>query len=232
MIRTSGKYRLAGTWRQVLWLPLLVAAAISVVVASELGVTTQVLEKVSGRYGSEARARLVAWENLVKAYRDASESEKLHAVNDFFNDNILFVDDIQHWGVEDYWATPIEFLATGAGDCEDYSIAKFFTLRALGVSESKLRITYVKARLSYGVQAHMVLTYFTRPSAIPLVLDNLNSLISPATDRRDLTPVYNFNAGGLYLASASGSGQRVGGASRLSMWSDLQQRMRAGAWGG
>lgn len=214
------------------WLLLLALGVFTGVVASELGVTTEILGKVSGRYGDDARARLVAWENLVKAYRDASEQEKLAAVNDFFNDNILFVDDIQHWGTEDYWATPIEFLATGAGDCEDYSIAKFFTLRALGVPESKLRITYVKARLSYGVQAHMVLTYFPRPSAIPLVLDNLNTLIKRATDRRDLTPVYNFNAGGLYLASASGGGQRVGGASRLSMWSDLQQRMRNGAWGG
>ncbi len=217
-------------------LPCLAALALSLAVgvafAARLGVTDTIIAKVSERFGVEASERLRAWERLVGAYGGVPEDQKLSVVNDFFNDIIVFVDDIHHWGVEDYWATPIEFLATGGGDCEDYSIAKFFTLQALGVSEDKLRITYVKARLSYGEQAHMVLTYFEKPSSIPLVLDNLNTLIKPATQRRDLKPVYNFNAGGLYLAKAGGSGQRVGGASRLSAWSDLQQRMRAGAWGG
>ena len=82
-----------------------------------------------------------------------------------------FINDQALWEQKDYWATPIETLSIGGGDCEDYAIAKYFTLKQLGVDESKLRLTYVKAiELN---QAHMVLTYFENKRAVPLVLDNL-----------------------------------------------------------
>jgi predicted transglutaminase-like cysteine proteinase len=93
----------------------------------------------------------------------------------------------------------------------------------LGVDESKLRLTYVKA-VEIG-QAHMVLTYFETKRSIPLVLDNLIIEIKPANQRRDLVPVYSFNGDGLWLAKSRGEGQRVGNASRLSLWEDLNLRM-------
>lgn len=132
--------------------------------------------------------------------------------------------DQQHWGKLDYWATPIEFLATDGGDCEDYVIAKYFTLRAVGVPESKLYLTYVKAiRLN---QAHMVLTYFKKATSIPLVLDNINPRILPATQRRDLIPIYSFNGEGLWLAKQRGKGKAVsGGEKQLKQWNDLLKRM-------
>jgi predicted transglutaminase-like cysteine proteinase len=96
----------------------------------------------------------------------------------------------------------------------------------LGIPEEKLRITYVKAvELN---QAHMVLTYFENRRAIPLVLDNLIIEIKPANLRRDLAPVYSFNGSGLWLAKARGDGQRVGNASRLSLWEDLTLRVKNG----
>jgi len=144
-------------------------------------------------------------------------------VNDFFNANVQFISDLALWGKEDYWATPIEMLSVGAGDCEDYSIAKYFTLKQLGVDEAKLRLTYVKA-VEIG-QAHMVLTYFENKRSVPLVLDNLITDIKPATQRKDLVPVYSFNGTGLWLAKARGEGQRVGDSSRLSLWEDLEKRM-------
>ncbi len=213
-------------------LALLLAAAALLGRAADLGVTQAILAAVENRFGAPSRKRLQEWERLVDANRGKSEMEKVRIVNDFFNNSIIFVDDINLWKVKDYWATPIEFLARGAGDCEDYSIAKYYTLRAMGVPEDKLRITYVKARLSYGEQAHMVLTYSPEARRPPLVLDNLNFDILPATQRHDLKPVYNFNGAGLWLASSGGSGKRVGGAGRLSMWNDLQSRLQAGAWGG
>ena len=101
-----------------------------------------------------------------------------------------FVSDDQHWGRADYWATPVEFLATGAGDCEDFSLAKYFTLKALGVPLERMRLTYAKAvKLN---QAHMVVAYFATPDAEPLILDNLISDIKPASQRTDLVPVYSF----------------------------------------
>ena len=96
------------------------------------------------------------------------------------------------------------------------------TLRRLGVPSDKLRITYVKA-LKYK-QAHMVLTYYATPTADPLVLDNLIPEIRPASQRRDLLPVYAFNAEGLYLPGSVG---KKSDSKKLSRWQDLLKKMRA-----
>ncbi len=207
------------TFLLIWWLPF------SVPLLAELLISEALLQRIENEYDSEARQRVEAWQILMQENQDLSEREKLAVVNDFFNSNVLFVDDILLWDKEDYWATPIEMLSLGAGDCEDYSIAKYFTLKQLGVDEDKLRITYVKA-IDLN-QAHMVLTYFENKRAIPLVLDNLINEIQPASRRQDLTPVYSFNGTGLWLAKSRGEGQRVGDASRLSLWEDLAARMRA-----
>jgi len=210
--------------------PIILAAMLawllpfSVPLLAELLISEALLQKIENEYDVEARVRVEDWQALMQQGNDLTELEKLALVNDFFNANVMFVDDIFLWGKEDYWATPIEMLSIGAGDCEDYSIAKYFTLKQLGVDEDKLRITYVKAvNLD---QAHMVLTYFENKRAIPLVLDNLISEIRPANRRQDLVPVYSFNGAGLWLAKSRGEGQRVGDASRLSLWEDLAARMR------
>lgn len=190
-----------------------------------LEVSDALLARVEQKYGTEARGRVETWRTLLQTAQTLPEMEKLRAVNNFFNRYIEFVDDIFHWHQEDYWATPIESLGTGGGDCEDFAIAKYFTLLALGVAEDKLRMTYVKA-LQLN-QAHMVLTYFATPRAVPLVLDNLIPDIKPASQRNDLLPVYSFNGTGLWIAKARGEGKRVGGAERLSLWQALQARMQA-----
>lgn len=171
-----------------------------------------------------AQQRIDQWAILVNNPPQESIKEKLNRVNQFFNQRMLFRDDKLVWGKEDYWATPIEFLRKGEGDCEDYALAKYFTLREIGVPASQLRITYVKAiKLN---QAHMVVTWYATPDAIPLVLDNLNTAILPATQRPDLLPVYAFNGEGLWLPGAGGN-KRVGDSKRLSRWQDLLTRMRA-----
>ena len=183
-----------------------------------------ILSNAESRYGNlgAARQRIQAWEALIKSSDQLTEQDKLSEVNRFFNRQIRFVDDIRLWNVNDYWATPIEMLIKGAGDCEDYSIAKYFTLRRLGIPSDKLRITYVKA-LNYN-QAHMVLTYYASPSAEPLVLDNLINQIKPASQRKDLLPVYAFNAEGLYLP---GSSSKKSDTKKLSRWQDILKKMRA-----
>lgn len=183
-----------------------------------------ILGNAESRYGNlgTAKQRIQAWEALIKSSDQLTEQDKLSEVNRFFNRQIRFVDDIRLWNVNDYWATPIEMLIKGAGDCEDYSIAKYFTLRRLGIPSDKLRITYVKA-LNYN-QAHMVLTYYASPSAEPLVLDNLINQIKPASQRKDLLPVYAFNAEGLYLP---GSSSKKSDTKKLSRWQDILKKMRA-----
>ncbi|MGY4532744.1 putative transglutaminase-like cysteine proteinase [Pseudomonas sp. TE3786] len=183
-----------------------------------------ILKTAESRYGNlgEAKERILSWSDLINSSDALPENEKLSVVNKFFNRELRFVDDARNWRQEDYWATPLEALVKGAGDCEDYSIAKYFTLRRLGIPSEKLRITYVKA-LNYN-QAHMVLTYYSSPTAQPLVLDNLIGDIRPASQRKDLLPVYSFNAEGLYLPGSTG---KRSDTKKLSRWQDLLKKMKA-----
>lgn len=189
---------------------------------SLITINQEQLAEIGIKYGDFSKRRIQTWLELMKSNKNRTEREKLELVNDFFN-QFEFVDDRQHWGKDDYWASPIEMLATRGGDCEDFSIAKYFTLRELGVKERRMHLTYVKSlRLN---QAHMVLTYYPSPGDIPLVLDNLIPEIKSANQRPDLLPVYSFNGDGLWLASRRGEGKRVGNASRIGLWRDLIRRM-------
>jgi predicted transglutaminase-like cysteine proteinase len=180
-------------------------------------------EQLYGPLG-DGRGRIIAWREMLESSRSLSDADKLQAVNQFFNRVVAWRDDMVVWHVADYWATPIEALMKGAGDCEDYAIAKYVSLRELGFADDKLRITYVKAlRLN---QAHMVLAYYATPTATPLVLDNIINDIVPAPERRDLLPVYSFNGGGLWLPGRPGN-EKVGDSKRLSRWQDLLGKMRA-----
>ena len=211
--------------RQTMFISVVMAGlTLSLPLIAELNISQTLLAKIEAQYNRFARQRIESWQTLVAENKNLTDLEKLDVVNNFFNTNLLFMNDINLWQKEDYWATPIEALSIGAGDCEDYSIAKYFTLKELGVDEERLRITYVKAvELD---QAHMVLTYFESKRSIPLVLDNIDTEIKLATNRKDLVPVYSFNGAGLWLAKSRGTGKRVGNASRLSLWEELGNRMQ------
>lgn len=172
----------------------------------------------------EGQQRINDWQYLLASQKQIGESEQLNVVNRFFNKQLRYVEDIDLWHEVDYWETPIEALWKGAGDCEDYAIAKYFSLRHLGVASEKLRITYVKALTQN--RAHMVLTYYSSPEAEPLVLDSLIDAIKPASQRKDLLPVYSFNAEGLWLPGAKGN-KKVGDTKRLSRWQDVLKKMQA-----
>lgn len=180
---------------------------------------TSTLEK---KYGERASMRARAWFKVLSEASTASEKEKLLKVNNFFN-LFHFVDDSKLWGESNYWATPMEFIGANGGDCEDFSIAKYFTLLQLGVQEDKMRITMVKATTVN--QYHMVLAYYETPSSIPLVLDNLDHAIKPATQRKDLLPVYSFNGKQLWLNKEQGRGVLAGSSTRLEKWNDLNHRL-------
>ncbi|MBT5228963.1 MAG: sulfate adenylyltransferase [Methylococcales bacterium] len=198
---------------------LLLAGASSVIWADQFSALYAYVKK---NYGTAAEDRVKEWKALVQANQNLSEQEKLIVVNDFFN-AVPFVSDQKHWSKKDYWATPVELLGTDGGDCEDYSVAKYFTLRELGIPIEKMSLTYVKA-LELN-QAHMVLTYYSKKGAEPLILDNLKPDIRKASLRKDLKPVYTFNGDSLWLAKARGRGQLVGKSSRLKLWVDLVRRI-------
>ncbi len=214
-------------WQSIFqtWAQRLIASLCALLICTQsvvaLELTPHLLDQVQARFGQETRDRFEHWQQLLNSPQTLPEDRKLLLVNSFFN-QIKYMNDIDHWQVEDYWATPFELLTSGGGDCEDYSIAKYFTLRQMGVPEEKLRITYVKAlKLN---QAHMVLAYYPTPDAEPLILDNLANQILPASQRQDLYPVYSFNGDGLWLSKQRGTGKRVGDANKLNQWSLMNER--------
>ena len=229
---TGGWMAGAGIGRRASWVfrwarVLLLAVSLAALAQELVVITDAQIAKLAQSFGPIAKTRLTAWREILTQpkYKQLPERQKLETVNNFMNQT-PFLSDIQHWGKTDYWATPVEFLSTNGGDCEDYSIAKYFTLRAIGVSDEKLRITYVKEIVQYN-EAHMVLAYFPNEDAEPLVLDNINRSILPASARTDLIPVYSFNGSGLWLAKEqAGRQQSVGSSDRIGHWKDLQSRLR------
>ena len=182
-------------------------------------------ETIAARYGPRAQQLYREWTDVMRTASGASEAEQLKLVNQFLNRRIQFRDDMEIWGKSDYWATPLEMFSKGAGDCEDYSIAKYLSLRALNIPVDKLRLVYVKARIggaqSNVTQAHMVVAYYPAPDAEPLILDNLLTTILPASERPDLIPVFSFNASSVWIGNTVRSG-----AERLTRWQDLLTRAR------
>lgn len=182
------------------------------------------LQHLKTKVSAVAFQRLAAWRSLIDENKNKSERLQLHIVNKFFNRLHFENDEEQFIGQIDYWQTPIEFLTNGAGDCEDYAIAKYFTLLALGVKDKKLRITYVK--LKKENQAHMVLAYYPTVSSVPLVLDNRRPDIKKANMLTNLSPIYSFNGKGLWWSKLRGEDKRLGKSNRLNKWRELIIRMK------
>jgi len=205
-----------------------VAALCALALLSAANSTLDRLEATArSRYGEQVANQIRQWRGAIDAVQSQPEAEQLRQVNRFFNRQIRFSDDIQIWGTNDYWATPLETFAKGAGDCEDFVIAKYLTLRLLGIPDSKLRLIYVRAKIggpnSSLTQAHMVLGFYDTPTAQPLVLDNLIGDIQPASRRSDLSPIFSFNSSGLWVQGASRPS--ASSTERLSRWRDLVARL-------
>ncbi|WP_254693672.1 transglutaminase-like cysteine peptidase [Shewanella sp. MEBiC00475] len=188
--------------------------------------TRDFFTQVEQRYGSERIEDFSDWRDTINKGITLSDYDRLNLANQFANRRIRFVSDSDHWHKSDYWATPLESLGTKGGDCEDFAIFKYFTLKAMGVDESKMRLMYVRALLIN--EPHMVLIYFEDPRAMPLVLDNLKTKILPADQRRDLKPVYSFNGQGLWLAKAQGLSSNKPTSSGTKSWTDLVNRIENG----
>ena len=177
------------------------------------------------RYGADGVAALNEWLALLQAQAGKPRQAQLAAVNAFWNRIVMGSEDSIVWTQQDYWATPLESLGKRAGDCEDYVIGKYFSLLHLGAPGEQLRFIYVRARIggagSTQSVAHMVLGHYETPQSEPLVLDNMINEILPARERPDLSPVFSFNAQGIYVP-----GKQPTPAERISRWPDLLARMQ------
>ena len=182
------------------------------------------------RWGIASMPKFNAWRALITSGAGTTDLERLKKVNEFINRAVAFEDDVQAWGQADHWATPLETIGRSAGDCEDYVIAKYFSLLEVGMAPEKLRLIYVRAKTGTSdnalIQAHMVLAYYAQPEAEPLVLDNLIGDIRSASRRPDLVPVFSFNRDGVFIGISGKEVSPAAGTGQLSRWADLLKRAR------
>lgn len=215
--KVSRSPRVLALW---LWLCLLMPAHVGLAWDAER------VQAAASRHGENALTGVRLLRQVVAPLQGQSELVQVSAINEFYNRRILFREDMDNWGQTDYWTSPLELLQRGAGDCEDYAIAKYFTLTSMGVPHKKLRMVYVRAVMGGPggpSVAHMVLAYYPTPDAEPLVMDNLITDVRPAGRRPDLTPVFSFNAEGLW--EGVGAVNVAGNPSeRLSRWRDILRR--------
>ncbi|WP_191603728.1 transglutaminase-like cysteine peptidase [Marinomonas algicola] len=184
-------------------------------------ITQKEIDTAGNKYGVLATRRMQALLTLIEENSRRPERLKVNLVNDFFS-KVTYMEDSRVWGATDFWATPAELLAKDKGDAEDFAIAKYFTLIAMGVDEKKLYFSYVTAtRIK---RSHMVLTYFRSPSSEPLVLDSLTDRVLKASARSDLIPIYSFNAKDLRDSSQISSKEGFG--SSMHQWGQMVNRMK------
>jgi len=212
--------------------------------ASGIEYSPELLRYIGDRWGDKGQKNVLNWNQFILAQQSLPrlhssklqiEHDELIADNLFWN-RIPYFTDKAHWGIDDYWATPIETLGSNGGDCEDYSIGKYFTLKSLGIPIQKLRIVYVRARTRN--EPHMVLAYYPEPDADPFILENLTNQILPASKRTDLDPIFSFNDDDLWsegqnIASSLNDEGRwsedtqfiSGKSSQIRLWRDLLAKM-------
>jgi len=133
------------------------------------------------------RCHMAEWLAFLDGLRDKPLDRQLARVNDYANER-PYIFDIDNYGVEDYWAIPREFLPIG-GDCEDFAITKFFSLRWLGYAAEKMRIVVVQDT-NLRVP-HAVLSVESEETV--LILDNQVDAVLPAGEILHYTPVYSIN---------------------------------------
>lgn len=143
-------------------------------------------EYIKNKYGTNALKRVQLWNKMIESSQNESTLNKIKNVNDFFN-KFAYKEDLVHWKKKDYWATPLEFMATGAGDSEDYALAKYYSLLKLGIPKQNLKISYVEYKGSKPFKInHVVLNYFHNLNSEAIVLDNIEEKLKLTSKRPDL----------------------------------------------
>jgi predicted transglutaminase-like cysteine proteinase len=132
------------------------------------------------------------WRAMMQLARSLDQRARVELVNEFFN-RFSYRSDAEQYGVSDHWATPVEFMARGAGDCEDYAIAKYFSLKLLGFSDQDMRVVAGFDRVARI--GHAVLTVDL--DGTRYVLDNRSNELFPES-RYDFQPILSMNEAGVW----------------------------------
>lgn len=126
-------------------------SSLSLFANDDFSISNITIEKIGLKYGKKAKKRVQLWNQTMNSVKSKNIFYKLKEINDFWN-KIQYRKDSKVWQKKDYWASPFEFLAVGAGDSEDYAIAKYISLLNLGISDKKLKIIYIKTQQKKNMQ--------------------------------------------------------------------------------
>lgn len=147
------------------------------------------LAEVRASHGAPAVARFEAWATLINSSQGATEREKVDLVNEFFNAQVVYTPEPSRSGSADYWQSPLESLTLGTGDCEDYAMAKFLSLRMLGLPADRLEVAFVR-HATAGMHAVALLR---DDAGTPWVLDNMQFDALRSAGRPELSPLLSVN---------------------------------------
>ncbi|MEA1989648.1 MAG: transglutaminase-like cysteine peptidase [Pseudomonadota bacterium] len=178
---------------------------------------------VLGDFGQPGADSVLRWQKMLEDLSVLPNLEKVERINAFFTQTLDYEMDKSVYGKNDYWASLGETLAKSKGDCEDFAIAKYVSLRLAGISDSNLRLMYVKTKTGHSkdsiFESHVVLAYYVEQNVEPYILDSLISEVKSASQRTDLKLIYSFNKEGLWL----GEQQKYYSNSqeRLSSWNHV-----------
>ncbi len=206
---------------------LVLSMLVGVASGSSAGINQSRLDGLAlERYGYGGQDRMRTFFKAITVASPQSDLSKVMVINAYVNRVVAYGTDAEVFGMEDYWATPLESVGGGRGDCEDFAIAKYVLLKQLGINDQNLRIQYVLYQETYRTQvAHMVLIYYPELGDEPYVLDNIDGRVKKASERLDLSPVYSFNATGIWAGASNTS---VGSSTaKLSKWRDVIVRMKS-----
>jgi predicted transglutaminase-like cysteine proteinase len=141
------------------------------------------------RCASEAALKFL---DIVDMGRQHEGRARLGEINRAINLAIRPVEDIVQWGQVDVWSSPLVTFNHGAGDCEDYAIAKYVALRMAGVAAEDLRIVVL---VDLHGEGHAVTA--ARLDGHWLLLDNRRMAMVEDVDARIYRPLFVINDAGL-----------------------------------
>lgn len=133
-----------------------------------------------------------------------------------------YAEDLDVWGVEDYWTSPLEFISKGRGDCEDFAIAAYYMLYASGWPRSNMRMAYARINLRGRVLSHMVL--LVKTAGGQLVIDNTQAAVLALAQRSDLSIVFSFDDQTVYHGATDAAAGSAPG--RISKWRSVLEKAR------
>ena len=146
------------------------------------------------RAGERSACRLEDWQDFLQDIASASLPDQLYRLNRYVN-QVRYRTDERNWQRADFWAVPEQFFDRG-GDCEDYVIAKYVALRALGIPADRLRVVVVYDRKNR--EDHAILAV-SGPQGVQVLDNNRKRVIDWEESSRRYSPYYSLNEQAVWI---------------------------------